>query len=322
MRWKTTLLVACGVALLPAPHAVRASDHGDSPQVRVDPRVDIADLYAFQSPADAANVVLIMTVAPLAGITTPDEFATGAKYEFAVDTNNDAVEDFVLRFTFNKPDRSHRQKMKAQLFGTKRFVAMGKTGDTLNLAQGGQLMATKFDDPFFFDLIAFKNGNAYTNPGVNFFRGLNVMGIVAELPRSTFGTDHIGVWARTFKGHRQIDRMGRPAINTILIPAAKKDLFNSTKPVNDIANFRQDLINSITALGNAPAAPTLAGSLLPDILAIDTSSATGFLNGRRLQDDVIDAELGLLTNGAVTTDNVANDSTFSAVFPYLAGPNP
>ena len=65
----------------------------------------------------------------------------------------------------------------------------------------------------------------------------------------------------------------------------------------------------------------LADILLPDILTVDLSQDTGFLNGRGLADDVIDAELGLITEGAVTTDCVDNDSDFSPKFPYLAAPN-
>jgi hypothetical protein len=54
---------------------------------------------------------------------------------------------------------------------------------------------------------------------------------------------------------------------------------------------------------------------------VDTSSSAGFPNGRRLADDVIDIELGLVTNGAVTSDCVANDSAFTNSFPYLAPKN-
>ncbi|MGZ4280572.1 MAG: DUF4331 family protein [Gaiellaceae bacterium] len=57
------------------------------------------------------------------------------------------------------------------------------------------------------------------------------------------------------------------------------------------------------------------------MLTFDTSSSAGFLNGRKLTDDVIDAELGLITNGAVPGDCVANDSTFLSGFPYLGSPN-
>ncbi len=70
-------------------------------------------------------------------------------------------------------------------------------------------------------------------------------------------------------------------------------------------------------------AQMLADALLPDVLTIDTSSANGFLNGRRLADDVIDAELQLLTGSPTATDGVpANDKAFSNTFPYLASPHP
>jgi hypothetical protein len=36
---------------------------------------------------------------------------------------------------------------------------------------------------------------------------------------------------------------------------------------------------------------------------------------------VIDTELGVISNGAITTDCVANDSVFSSTFPYLGPPN-
>ena len=116
--------------------------------------------------------------------------------------------------------------------------------------------------------------------------------------------------------------MGRPAINTVLIPAAKKDAFNAGHPKDDVANYRADVIASITGLGNGAQAATLADTLLPDVLTFDTASTAGFLNGRNLSDDVIDAELGLLSNGALTTDFVENDTTFLTVFPYLAAKNP
>jgi hypothetical protein len=62
--------------------------------------------------------------------------------------------------------------------------------------------------------------------------------------------------------------------------------------------------------------------LLPDVITFDTSNAGGFLNGRRLQDDVIDIVLGAVSNGGVTTDMVnANDAAFLGQFPYLAAPN-
>jgi len=53
---------------------------------------------------------------------------------------------------------------------------------------------------------------------------------------------------------------------------------------------------------------------------------TGYPNGRQLQDDVIDTSFLVLSNAGVlpaglVSDCVANDSNFSATFPYLAPPN-
>ena len=82
------------------------------------------------------------------------------------------------------------------------------------------------------------------------------------------------------------------------------------------------MVDTLLALGNSTGrADALADVLLPDLLTFDTSSSAGFLNGRRLSDDVIDAELNLITNGAVTGDCVANDNTFLTGFPYLGRPN-
>ena len=72
---------------------------------------------------------------------------------------------------------------------------------------------------------------------------------------------------------------------------------------------------------NSATIDAIADVLLPDTLTIALGDASGFLNGRRLADDVIDAEFSLLTNGNVTSDGVnANDKAFLASFPYLAAP--
>ena len=127
---------------------------------------------------------------------------------------------------------------------------------------------------------------------------------------------------RTFN---QVDRIGRPAINTVFIASGSKQDFNEAEPVSDAIDYTTDVVNFLTtvagqSMGDAQA---LAGALLPDILTIDVSTATGFLNGRGLSDDVITAELGLIfgSNAALNDDNVdANDVAFESTFPYLAAP--
>lgn len=117
--------------------------------------------------------------------------------------------------------------------------------------------------------------------------------------------------------------MGRPAINTVLIPANLKDAFNSGAPHTDRFLFFDTVVHTLTALKNSPMqSQILATTLLPDVNSFDSTNPMGFPNGRRLTDDVIDIEYQLLLTGfGVTTDCVGNDSEFQFHFPYLGVAN-
>lgn len=129
--------------------------------------------------------------------------------------------------------------------------------------------------------------------------------------------------SRTLDGDGdQVDRAGLPGINTVLIPSGSKNDFNLAQPVNDPANFGDEVRNTVASLGGDP--DVVANLVLPDLLPYDPSAPTNFanLNGRALTDDVIDVELALVSGGAITTDGVdGNDVAFRNVFPYLARPN-
>ena len=121
----------------------------------------------------------------------------------------------------------------------------------------------------------------------------------------------------------QSDRFGLPAIATVFIPTAKKDTYNQAEPANDPRDYGADVVAVLQAFGH-PNPEALAAALLPDILPIDVTQPSGFLNGRRLQDDVITAELMLIfgANAALNDDHVdANDVAFLSTFPYLASPH-
>ncbi len=299
---------------------VTGADHLDSPRVaNSNGTLDLNDIYAFQSPANSNNVVLIMTVNPLAGVRSGTTFETRGVYEFNVDNNADAIPDLAFRFYF-APARRGVQRFIV-VGGDNRPLASGETGSVASVAGGGSVTASLFDDPFFFDLAGFNNGFAFT--GVDFFRGANVNAIVLELPRTALGPNNVAVTARTVMSGMQFDRMGRPGITTVLIPSGRKDAFNSGVPATDVANFTGDVVATLVGLGRSPAdALGLATVLLPDQLTINTADASGFLNGRRLADDVIDAELKLLTGNPAATDMVnSNDRPFLSTFPYMASPN-
>jgi hypothetical protein len=203
----------------------------------------------------------------------------------------------------------------------------GSTGSDVSLSNGGVARAGLFDDPFFFDLDAFSGagGRSFCDGNeVDAFAGANVSAIVLEVPSSDFGSENIGVSARVLLKGTQVDRMGRPAINTVFITGdINKDLFNFTVPKKDPKIWGDDVVAALMSFGNDEAtANSLASVLLPDLLTFDTTSSAGFLNGRRLPDDVIDAELALITGGALTGDCVdSNDTGFMTSFPYLGGPH-
>jgi hypothetical protein len=307
-----------------------AADHLDAPLLRVQGQGgrDINDVYAFQSPTNPGNSVLVMTVNPFSqrvnpfGTISARTFDPTVEYQFQIDNNGDTVADVTYATTFTSP-AADVQTLSTTRNGAP--IATGGTGTNLSVAGGGMVHAALFEDPFFFDLVGFNNGFNFT--GNDTFAGANITAIVLEVPSAQLqngANTNIGVWARTLVGGNQVDRMGRPAINTALIPSGMKDAFNQGLPANDTANFGDEVLASLLNLngGNATHASQAAGLLLPDLITFDTSNSGGFLNGRRLQDDVIDTVLSAVSNGGVTTDMVSsNDAAFPGVFPYLAGPN-
>lgn len=349
--------IAAAVVILAtglAPRFSGAADHLDAPFVKTDGRIDINDVYVFKSPSNASNTVLIMTVNPAAGVLSPTALRPGAAYELAIDNDGDAVEDIVYRLKSSGVTAKGTQNVSLHRATGDQVedgeagpvVAKGPSGATAAVQGGGSLLVDLFDDPFFFDLVRFNLGAAFCPGGVgsNFFLGLNTSAIVLEVPSShlTAGSPNIGVWGRTLLDGEQVERMGRPAISTVFNPPnpfepsppdpALEDAFNFGQPADDQADFRSEVVDTLTLLfslndggedpsDDAAAIQGLADFLLPDIITFNTSSSAGFPNGRALANDVIDVELGLITEGLITTDCVANDSTFSSNFPYLAPAN-
>lgn len=77
---------------------------------------------------------------------------------------------------------------------------------------------------------------------------------------------------------------------------------------------------------------TVAGAVIPDTLTLNLAAASGFPNGRRLPDPVIDVTLAIIfldinsapqspfTLAGVPVNPPANDVAFRSSFPYLAAP--
>ncbi len=314
------------------------ADHLDAPGLMPpggDVRIDITDVYAFQKPGDSNKSILMMNVNPLA---RGNSFRDDAVYEIKVDTDGDALADVAIKMTFTPLTNGAQSATVRRAVGG---MATGRdlTGDVIIDNAPASFGSTPFitengaykffaglrSDPFFFDLLGFLNQFKFT--GSDFFKDKNVFGMVLEVPNSALGSNpNIGIWARTLipvdGDMQQIDRMGRPAINTVFNHGKDKTRFNQANPTEDKARFTDNVVAVLEAFGyNATEAAKLAAILLPDILTYNYNSSSGFLNGRRLTDDVIDIELGLVTKGAVTTDGVGVHTDLLDAFPYLGQPH-
>jgi len=207
-----------------------ASDHQDTPEVELSPRMDINDVYAFPG-ASADRIVLVLTTSsPI----TPAQSASASfdpnlLYQLKIDNTGDGVEDRVLQFTFTGTGANQQIQVRGPVAPA--AVGMinnvvdaspsltGAVNSTLGSATGLQVFAGLRDDPFFLDLEQFfrivpdrkpvsgplsqlpetPSASAWRPVGqaVDYLRGINTLAIVVELPVSMLtagGQPKIGVW--------------------------------------------------------------------------------------------------------------------------------
>jgi hypothetical protein len=168
-------------------------------------------------------------------------------------------------------------------------------------------------------------------------------------------------------GDVQVSRLGNPLVNELVIPLGKKDFYNATSPSDDLKNFGkyvlspelakvinilfpgldvpetgrtdivQALLTGIPGLTEiAPKAPPtdtlkinlgVAPNANPNRFGVLAGDTSGFPNGRRLADDVVDSSLrvvgGFLKGNKLPLgDGVdQNDVPFRTAFPYVALPH-
>jgi hypothetical protein len=132
---------------------------------------------------------------------------------------------------------------------------------------------------------------------------------------------------------RQLDRAGVPAVNVVLIPAARKDEYNTGTPEEDAnGRFASDIVATLKSLGTDDTNIGILASIAVthgDYLRLNlgtanigpgggNNSGAGFPNGRRLADDVVDTLLFFIANQKPVGDNVnANDVPLQNTFPFF-----
>ncbi|MBI4521876.1 MAG: DUF4331 family protein [Gemmatimonadetes bacterium] len=217
-----------GLVALAAVTGTIASDHQDTPEVELSPRMDINDIYAFPGSSDDRIVLVMTTSSPITpGQSSGAVFDPNLLYQFKIDNSGDARADRVIQVTFrgrgNDQTVEVRGPMAPNEQGTQNTILdtspaiSGRIGQTLGSASGMQVFAGLRDDPFFIDLEQFfrilpdrkpatgdlsklpaaPSASAFRKPGIDFLKSINTLAIVIELPESqltTGGTAKLGIW--------------------------------------------------------------------------------------------------------------------------------
>ena len=329
------------------------SHHFDSPTAIVDGRINLCDVYAF--PGRPGATVLLLTVNPDAGRSSPTSFRPDAVYEVVGARREAQREHLAIRVKFGELDAAGSQTYTAALAegaashtgasGT--HLVSGTTGTVANGADGVRAWAGEAADPFWgngFALAQFHQGLAagdflpalFHGDQDNVFDSRNVSAVAIEVPDHLLGDQALSLWARVgLVGHapqRQVSRMGQPMLRPLFFPVPGEDteVLNAGSPATDVEAYRARIAQAAAAVarlsGNgdeAVHAKALVSAFLPDVLRYRAGEPARFApgggNGRGLHDDAF----GIAVSAFVGTELGATASPHPVVpqFPHLSPPN-
>ena len=276
---------------------------------------------------------------------------------------------------------SNPAQLNGQDTGNSAGGISGQFGTSKMMGNEGWFYAGQRGDPFFldlgvFDLLALRPFDALHKvvplqnvEGVNSFAGFNVHSIAFQIPMTNLTTDGqapkadgsnsiIGVWATTLRRQTrvlsangegdsdsgdwvQIERLGNPLVNEVVVPLGAKDHFNATAPSDDAqflpAVTNPELPGLINALYGVPVPPAPRNDLVTifltgipglnqpqnvqasEMLRLNMGIAptadvgkgnrmgvlggdnAGFPNGRRPEDDVVDIAIQAMAGATPLT---------------------
>jgi hypothetical protein len=210
---KKVLIGACLAACTATSLYLLAADHVDSPAV-TGTGSDITDFYAFESPENEDNIVFVVNVS---GLLSPAETADAmfdeeVMLEINIDNSStkDNMEDLVIQAVV--------ENEKLKVYGPVAPIEKGLGSTLVTSATPLEVMMTPYnesavigsgngikafagprDDPFFFDLNAYKaviggTADSFDDPGSDTFAGTNVLSVVIEVPKSSLGSGTINTW--------------------------------------------------------------------------------------------------------------------------------
>ena len=318
-----------------------------------DQRLDLCDLYAFQSPNDSARTVLVLNANPNADALHPD-----AIYRLNIDNDGDGLTDLAISYVFSPPqngrqtfsvliargDESRSAEAVGQKVVTDAEVSFGTVAKRVTSGPY-TFFAGSRSDAFFFDFDGIKNlfdtsgGRNFTAPhlggkspwtGVDSNAEANVFSTVVELPTGELGADpEIRVWGRCSvrKDGRLVhaDRAGHPSVSSFFNTDETKEEYNASEPVNDRARWTDQFVHLMGHTGDYTREEAItaidADRILPDMLVFDPSKPARYPNGRVFTDDVIDHRLAFLSKGDIPPAGLEPHTDLLDEFPYLGDPH-
>jgi hypothetical protein len=322
-----------------------------------DQRLDLTDLYAFQSPSDPARTVLILNANPDADPLHPNAF-----YRIAIDTDGDLDDDIAFSFVPSEPVDGRQtvnvfmargeQARSPEPLGTQIFTDVELSfGPLPNIVTAGDvtLAAGARSDAFFFDsdgigaLFDTSGNRNFTTPrppaqdapspwtSHDTNGEGNVCSLAIELPTSMLeATAPLRIWGRCSLRENgvlnHVDRAGHPAVSSFFNTEDTKLEYNASEPRHDWDRWLEQFIHLLSHTGGYTREESISAitdeGILPDVLTLDPSKPARYPNGHVFTDDVIDYRLAFLTKGECPPSGLAPHTDTLSVFPYLGAPHP
>jgi hypothetical protein len=310
-----------------------------------DQRLDLCDLYAFQSPADPTRTAIILNANPRADALHPD-----AIYRLNIDNDGDLLTDIAISYVFSKPDGDKQtvsvfvakgaEARSAEVVGTKVIADAEVSFGATTFCAGAR------SDAFFFDYDGIKNlfdtsgGRNFTAPhlggkspwtGVDSNTKANVFSTTIEMPTSELGANSaIRIWGRCSLRENgklnHVDRAGHPSVSSFFNTDDTKLEYNASEPVNDVRRWTDQFVHLMGHTGGYTRDEAIAAihaeGILPDMLTFDPSKPAKYPNGRVFTDDVINTRLAFLSKGDIPPTGLKPHTDVLREFPYLGAPHP
>ena len=320
-----------------------------------DQRLDLCDLYAFQSPRDPGRTAIILNANPQADALHPD-----AIYRVNIDNDGDLLNDLAISYVFSQPQdgaqtfdvfvAKGQESRSVEAVGTQVVkgaeVSFGPTAKTVT-AGDYTFFAGSRSDAFFFDYDGIKNlfdtSGGRTSPTSTWAASRHGPESTPTRrptcsppcsscrPTSSWAappTCASGGVAACGATASSCTSTG-PAIPRSRASSTPTTPNSSTTPASRSTTRRgwtDQFVHLMGHTGGYTPEEALQAldehGVLPDVLTFDPSKPAVYPNGRVFTDDVINTRLAFLTKGECPPTGLSPHTDTLSEFPYIGNPHP